>query len=170
MDKGERHIKTFISQKYLTLAQEHCKKSEDAIILDSGADICVFNNKKWFADMRPTSFTISAVDDESMVQIQGGGNVILTLKGPTGDETEITLTGAAYAPNARYNIISLSQLAIKAKLHGRWDDRGITIEQEGYLLAVAEAAEGLYFVRTSCEPGSKTGQNVMTLIKYDSPI
>lgn len=169
-DEGERHVKTFVSRKCLALAQEHCKRSGDAIILDSGADVCVFNNKKWFADMRPTSFTISAVDDESTVQIQGGGNVILTLEGPTGDETEITLTGAAYAPNARYNIISLSQLAVKAKLHGRWDDRGITIEQDSYLLAVAEAAEGLYFVRTSCEPGFKTGRNVMALIKYDSPV
>lgn len=113
-------------------------------MLDSGANVCIFNDRKWFSELKAFDITISAVEGSQNVHIQGGGSVIFTLLSSNGLKTPLTILQAAYAPRAKYNIISMTYLAERANLQGRWDASCITIEHGGREVGQAKVTGGLY--------------------------
>lgn len=141
----------------------------NTILLDSGANICIFNDKNWFSELKSFDITVSAVEGSQNVNIQGGGSVQLTLLSSDGSKTPLTILQAAYAPNAKYNIISVTYLATRAGLKGCWDSSRFTIEHEGREVGVAQVVEGLYHLRIETDvPPESTA--FAGNINYDNPV
>ncbi|KAK1459354.1 hypothetical protein CMEL01_02353 [Colletotrichum melonis] len=150
--EGEDHYgqeAVLLDQKMMTCYIGSAKEitGEDTVLLDSGADICLFKDKKWFNTLRPLDVNIGSINGSASLKIKGGGNVRLILLAADGTETPITLTDVAYSPGARSNIVSLSQLATKGNLQGSWDKNQITILAEGRNVGQAIRVNGLYLLQ-----------------------
>ncbi|KAF4990463.1 hypothetical protein FGRMN_8456 [Fusarium graminum] len=151
------------------LAQESATAGRDTILLDSGADICIFNDKKWFSELKSLDISISAVEGSQNVHIQGGGPVTIHLMSTDEIKTPLTILQAAYAPNARYNIISMTYLAKRAGLRGHWDTSRITIEHEGTEVGEARIVGGLYHLQAESTP-RQVPTSFVGNINYDNPV
>ncbi|KAK1515355.1 hypothetical protein CPAR01_16776 [Colletotrichum paranaense] len=150
--EGEDHYgqeAVLLDQKMMTCYIGSTKEitGKDTVLLDSGADICLFKDKKWFNTLRPLDVNIGSINRSASLKIKGGGNVRLILLAADGTETPITLTDVAYSPGARSNIVSLSQLATKGNLQGSWDKNQITILAEGRNVGQAIRVNGLYLLQ-----------------------
>ncbi|KAK1050401.1 hypothetical protein LTR74_017041 [Friedmanniomyces endolithicus] len=125
-----------------------------ATIIDSGANICIFNDKSLFNDFRELRMPVGTAEEDSQIEILGGGTVTLHLV-VAGEETvDIVLTAVAYAPSARCNIVSASWLAEKAKLHGQWSNQHMTIchcsdgtHGRDEVIGIAPLIDGLYHLQ-----------------------
>lgn len=55
-------------------------KPNDAWIVNSGANICIANDKSWFSDFRPLTYQIGTADtlsNSNGLKVEGSGNVDL---------------------------------------------------------------------------------------------
>lgn len=122
-------------------------------IVDLGATLCIFHDKSFFIDFREMSYNIGTANDENAMTIQGGGTVRLQFISEDGKPTTLTLTNVAYAPDLRFNIISLSYLAEEGSFQGMWNAAGITIvNPNGDLVGKATAYAGLHYARSLRNP------------------
>lgn len=121
--------------------------SRSNILLDSGANGHIFNDKKVFVNFVPTSFDISTAGGVSSLNVQGGGDVHLDFRGPDDSVFSLVLSDVAYCPEAYCNLVSLSLLAKKANLHGEWNAGGITLKSsDNEFLTTAAESSGLFFL------------------------
>ncbi|KAK4546904.1 hypothetical protein LTR36_001636 [Oleoguttula mirabilis] len=104
-----------------------------AKIKQSGANICIVNDKKWFKEFRALDFTIGTADEDVQIRVEGGGTIELPLCVDGEETVDLVLTTVAYAPNARCNILSLS-----------WID-----EKEDDMIGIALLIDGLYHVQVA---------------------
>ncbi|KAH0166409.1 hypothetical protein KCU67_g4321, partial [Aureobasidium melanogenum] len=117
-------------------------------IADSGASLCITNDKAWFKDFRVFSFPMGTAASDEELRIEGGGVVVLHLDIGDGQPVQLELHNVAYAPDARCNILSLSQVADKAGLRGHWSKDEITIlTKHGIQIGIAPLVDGLYHVQ-----------------------
>ncbi|KAG9759970.1 hypothetical protein KCU73_g3120, partial [Aureobasidium melanogenum] len=120
----------------------------NAWIADSGASVSIANDKSWFKDFRSFRLPMGTAAGDEQLNVEGGGIVSLQLDIGDGQPVELELYNVAYAPNARCNILSLSQIGEKARLQGRWSADEITIEtSEGIHIGTAPCIDGLYHVQ-----------------------
>ncbi|KAL7767857.1 hypothetical protein ACKLNR_002158 [Fusarium oxysporum f. sp. zingiberi] len=143
----------------------------DVVLLDSGADICVFNDKKWFLSIEPIETTVSSAEDGHLLFLQGGGTVRLLLQTPLSDcPTPLTIVSAAYAPKAKYNIVSLSYLTQRAQLHGSWNNNRISILQDDLEVGSATLCNGLYHMDLASIPDEAKMDNFVGTVNFDHPV
>ncbi|KAG9511488.1 hypothetical protein KCV07_g10138, partial [Aureobasidium melanogenum] len=123
----------------------------DRWILDSGANICIVNDKKWFTHYRSFSYPIGTANVEDTLHIEGNGTVSLSVSTGQGDESiQFEIHHVAYAPAARCNIVSVSWITEKALLRGIFDaDSAIIMTREGAQIAYAPQINGLYVLQVS---------------------
>ena len=149
--------------------------SSDEIIIDSGCNMYIANDIKWFTSIFYFDYTIETADKSASLQISGGGSAKFKVYNQDGESSTLHLTEVAYAPNARCNLISMSLLATKGGLMGRWDDKSITIEQhDGSQIANAVLIDGFYRLITTttvvtCEI-DQASRNLAALINYDDSV
>lgn len=153
------------------VGKEASSRSKDAVLLDSGADICIFNDKKWFRNLTALNVSVGSIGQDARLTITGGGDVSLVLVNESGNQKSLTVTDAALAPHAKYNIVSLSQLGIKGGLSGRWDKDKITVDHNGQQMGFASQRNGLFHLelRQPADDVSPTDRFV-GLVEYDSPV
>jgi hypothetical protein len=113
-------------------------------IVDSGANICIVNNKNLFTDFRALEYEIGTADDGNGIQVLGGGKVTLTLCVDGEETADLNLTTVAYAPSARCNILSMSWIAEKSSLTGNWGKENITLMIGDTHIGTAPLIDGLY--------------------------
>ncbi|SMY29126.1 unnamed protein product [Zymoseptoria tritici ST99CH_1A5] len=119
-------------------------------ILDSGASIVLVNDKSLFTDFREIRYTVGTANDPDALTIEGGGTVSFKLfdQEDPDEPTILTLGNVAYAPDARFNIISVSYLAERAHLRGEWSVHGMTIvDKDRNHLTTAKLYDGLYYIQ-----------------------
>ncbi|SMQ56478.1 unnamed protein product [Zymoseptoria tritici ST99CH_3D7] len=114
------------------------------------------------------SYNIGTANDENAMTIQGGRTVRLQFISEDGKPTTLTLTNVAYAPDVRFNIISLSYLAEKGSFQGMWNAAGITIvDPNGDLVGKATAYAGLYYAQIIEKPaGHKAKEMEVMALPY----
>ena len=114
-------------------------------IVDSGANLHLVNNKRWFSTYTELHDSVGTADGKGQLRIEGGGTVSLTLQ-TKDDPVELILTTVVYAPDLRCNILSTSLLARKGRMKGWWDEEGMVIQDsDGQEVANARlTVEGLY--------------------------
>jgi hypothetical protein len=120
---------------------------KDTWLIDSGANVPIVNNKKWFTTFRKFNYKASVASSNSYLQIEGGGDVELSIS--LGDKkTTLVLTRVAYAPMAQCNLISLSALATQANIKARVDkDRMVLTTSTHEDFAEATFNDGLYVLQ-----------------------
>lgn len=95
----------------------------------------------------------------------------LVLVNESDDQKSLTITNAALAPNAKYNIISLSQLGIKGGLTGHWNMNMITINHNGQQIGFATQRNGLFHLKLHEPTNDMPPINCFVgLMEYNNPI
>jgi len=135
-------------QIMMLLKDETAERSSKWIV-DSGANICIANDKSWFSDLQKVTYTVGTANNGGL-DIEGAGTVPLQLITNDNDPVELELHNVAYARDARCNILSLSWIAEKAKLKGIWDINGISIKTaEGFEIGHAILIDGLFHLQVN---------------------
>ena len=116
-------------------------------IVDSGANVCIANDKAWFSEFQKIAYTVGTANNGGL-HIEGTGTVLLQLTTDRDEPVELELHHVAYAQDARCNILSLSWIAEKAKLTGHWGIKGISIRTaEGLEVGHASLIDGLFHLQ-----------------------
>jgi hypothetical protein len=103
----------------------------DTWLADTGANIHIVNNIKWFKKETFRSFNdylidISTADGSTSLEVKGGGVVQVVLRNPDGSPVKVSLSEVAYAPQGKCNLFSGGMFAKKAKLTGVYNDQYMT--------------------------------------------
>ena len=69
-------------------------------ILDSGANVCIANNKAWFSEFQKITYTVGTANNGGL-HIEGTGTVLLQLTIDGNEPVELELHNVAYAQDAR---------------------------------------------------------------------
>lgn len=116
----------------------------DTWILDSGSNLHIVNDRKWFSTYVELTQDVGTADGSGNLHVEGGGAVSLPLDA-SGDVTDLVLQTVVYAPTSRCNILSLSLLSKRAGLKGQWGKDGIDIvDKDGHKVGQAPEINGLF--------------------------
>ncbi|KAG3112423.1 hypothetical protein PI125_g8257 [Phytophthora idaei] len=77
--------------------------------VDSGCTRHVTSNSQWFEKLTPTGRRSITVAGNHQIPIKGSGDVKLKVKDNKGKEQVITLSNVLYAPELKYNLLSVRQ-------------------------------------------------------------
>ncbi|UYV65700.1 hypothetical protein LAZ67_3005179 [Cordylochernes scorpioides] len=126
--------------------------SEDEFILDSGATHHVCKNRQWFTIFQPT--TCEPIQTASgNLQVEGVGNIHMKMYLDTGTQ-DVTLNDVHFVPQARRNLLSVSQAEDKGK-HIKICNHKARVFNENRVICVARNLNGLYIVRVDSSAGSR---------------
>jgi len=115
----------------------------DTWLADTGANMHIFNDTKWFKretfrSFKDCSIDISTADGSTTLEVKGGGVVQVILKNPDGIPRTVSLSDVAYAPQGKCNLFSGGMFAQKAKLTGVYNDQYMTwINGQGHKIGHA---------------------------------
>ncbi|UYV64557.1 hypothetical protein LAZ67_3001178 [Cordylochernes scorpioides] len=124
-------------------------QTEDEFILDSGAT--ENNNRQWFTSFQPT--TCEPIQTASgNLQVEGVGNIHMKMYLDTGTQ-DVTLNDVPFVPQARINLLSVSQTEDKGK-HIKICSHKARVFSDNRVICVARNLNGLYIVR-GLEPKEK---------------
>ncbi|KAH8586104.1 hypothetical protein B0O99DRAFT_748557, partial [Bisporella sp. PMI_857] len=122
----------------------------DTWLADTGANMHIVNNTKWFKKetFRPfndCSIDISTANGSTNLEVKGGGVVQVILRNPDGFPVKVSLSEVAYAPQGKCNLFSGGMFAQRAKLTGVYNDQYMTwINDQGNKIGHAIFENGLY--------------------------
>lgn len=146
--EGSQFMNVLSPQTMMLLKDEALERSHKWIV-DSGANVCIANDKAWFSDFQKIAYTVGTANNGGL-HIDGAGTVPLHLVTDGNDPVELELHNVAYAQDARCNILSLSWIAEKAKLRGIWSIKGISImTADGFEIGHATLVDGLYHLQVN---------------------
>jgi transposase InsO family protein len=143
--------------------------SMDTWLIDSGCNMHITNNKKWYTTFHALDLQIATADGQTSLQILGGGSVQLNLFTSRNKRTPITLHNVAYAPNARCNLISLSQLLEEGQISSqKADGTGMTLLTGQETVGEAKKEDGLYYARVEKEV--RVDEPFAAAVDYKDPV
>jgi len=136
-------------------AAQATKLDADSWLVDSGANMHIANNKKWFSNLTRFEIKIETVEKSTAIHVVGGGTCRIPVIGQNGVVNTLELSEVAYAPSAACNLLSMSLLAKRGKMRGSWGEEGITIQSpDGEMVGRAPQHDGLYHLDVIV-PGTK---------------
>jgi hypothetical protein len=116
-------------------------------LLDGGTNVTVVNDKQYFTNFVPFDYEAAVANKHTSLKILGGGRVEVDIT-LDGDVTRMILNDVAYAPDAHCNLVSMSALARKGGINGRWDHKRIVLTtREGEDFGEATICNGLYHLQ-----------------------
>lgn len=149
----------------------------DTWLADTGANMHIVNDVKWFKKNSFRSFhncsmDISTADGSTTLEIKGGGTVQILLKNPNGSISEVSLSDVAYAPQGKCNLFSGGIFAQKARLTGVYNDRYMTwVDKQGGNIGYAVFENGLYHLDIETTFNSfGSGEVVAATVNFDDPV
>jgi hypothetical protein len=90
----------------------------DTWLVNSGANLHMYNDRKWFTSLTQYNTQIETLDKCVPLQTRRGRPYKIPLVGKDGVINVLTLGEVIYAPDATCNLLSLSLLARKGKMKG----------------------------------------------------
>ncbi|UYV65931.1 hypothetical protein LAZ67_3005907 [Cordylochernes scorpioides] len=117
---------------------------EDEFILDSGATHHVCKNRQWFTSFQPTKCEPIQTASGNL-QVEGVGNIHMKKYLDTGTQ-DVTLNDVLFVPQARRNLLSVSQTEDKGK-HIKICNHKARVFSDNRVICVARNLNGLYIVR-----------------------
>ncbi|UYV75657.1 hypothetical protein LAZ67_13000908 [Cordylochernes scorpioides] len=118
--------------------------SEDEFILDSGATHHVCKNRQWFTSFQPTMCEPIQTASGNL-QVEGVENIHMKMYLDTGTQ-DVTLNDVLIVPQARRNLLSVSQAEEKGK-HIKICNHKARVFNDNRVICVARNLNGLYIVR-----------------------
>jgi hypothetical protein len=144
---GRLRLMDGLNPQTMMLLKDDAVERSSKWIVDSGANVCIANDKAWFSEFQKITYTVGTANNGSL-HIEGAGTVLLQLTTDGNEPVELELHNVAYAQDARCNILSLSWIAEKAKLTGVWGIKGISIRTaEGFEVGHASLIDGLFHLQ-----------------------
>lgn len=149
----------------------------DTWLADTGANMHIVNNIKWFKKNTFRSFPncsmdISTADGSTTLDVKGGGTVQVLLKNLDGSLSRVSLSDVAYAPQGKCNLFSGGIFAQKAKLTGMYNDQYMTwVNKQGRQIGRAIFENGLYHL--DIKKGSNPFESrevVAATVNFDDPV
>ncbi|KFZ24291.1 hypothetical protein V502_01231 [Pseudogymnoascus sp. VKM F-4520 (FW-2644)] len=149
----------------------------DTWLADTGANMHIVNDIKWFKEETFRSFNdcsidISTADSSATLEVKGGGVVQVVLKTPDGFPVTVSLSEVAYAPQGKCNLFSGGMFAKKAKLTGVYNDQYMTwINDQGHKIGHATFENGLYHLNAeNALSPFESGEVVAATVNFDDPV
>lgn len=99
---------------------------ENKFIIDSGATSHMCSRKEWFTSLRPATGTIKCASKETMLNVEGIGNIA----GKISDTIRITLKDVLYVPSLNSQLISVKNIE-SADFNIIFKKGKVFIEKEG---------------------------------------
>ena len=131
--------KTRVSKKTKSIFNNNSSKSVDlALVLDSGANVDIVNNKNILVNYRMTSTQIGTAESKQNINCIGQGTLNLNSK--------ISLNDAYHCPNAAMNLLSVFQLT-KLGLIVTFDNVKCAVTRKGETVLIGIQENGLYVYR-----------------------
>lgn len=144
---GRSRLMDDLNPQTMMLLKDDAVERSSKWIVDSGANVCIANDKSWFSEFQKITYTVGTANNGGL-HIEGAGTVLLQLTIDDNEPVELELHNVAYAQDARCNILSLSWIAEKAKLTGVWGIKGISITTaEGFKIGHASLIDGLFHLQ-----------------------
>lgn len=141
------HLKPQSQQSAITALVVGNFETQDTWLIDSGANMHITNNKKWFTQLYPLNVQIKTADGATSLDIHGGGTVKLALQKPNGETTTFSFSDVAYAPNGRCNLLSLHIFLSTTQTQAKFTvDKVIFHDVVLGEIASAEQKDGLYYL------------------------
>lgn len=136
-----------LNPQTMMLLKDDAVERSSMWIVDSGANVCIANDKAWFSEFQKITYTVGTANNGGL-HIEGTGTVLLQLITDGNEPVELELHHVAYARDARCNILSLSWIAEKAGLTGHWGIKGMSIRTaEGFEIGHASLIDGLFHLQ-----------------------
>lgn len=104
---GRSRLMNCLNPQTMMLLKDDAAERSSSWILDSGANVCIANDKAWFSEFRKTTYTVGTANNGGL-RIEGAGTVLLQLTTDGNEPVELELHNMTYAQDARCNILSLS--------------------------------------------------------------
>lgn len=146
----------------------------DTWLADTGANMHIVNDTKWFKDNTFYSFNsnVSTADESTTLEIKGRGVVQLILKSPDGFPVEVSLSDVAYAPQGKCNLFSGGLFIQKAKVIGVYNEDYMTwINNHGHTIGHAIFKKGLYQLDATRLPnGHDPIDAIAATVDFDDPV
>ena len=144
LNSGESRLTNSFNPQIMMLLKDDAVERSSKWIIDSGANVCIANDKAWFSEFQKVIYTVGTANNGGL-HIEGAGTVLLKLTSDKHDLVELELHNVAYAQDARCNILSLSWITERVKLTGVWGIKGISIKTaEGFEIGHASLIDGLF--------------------------
>jgi hypothetical protein len=144
---GQPRLTDALNPQTMMLLKDDAVERSSKWIVDSGANVCIANDKAWFSEFQKVTYTVGTANNGGL-HIEGAGTVLLQLTTDGDEPVELELHNVAYAQDARCNILSLSWIAERAKLTGVWGIKGISIKTaEGFEIGHASLIDGLFHLQ-----------------------
>lgn len=153
-------------------------KSSDTWLADTGANMHIVNDIKWFTKFHPLDIQINTADGSSTLAIKGGGTVQVVLKSQDGYSVTVSLSDVAYAPQGRCNLFSCGVFVEKGKMTGVYNDESMTwVTKDGQEVGCAKFVDGLYHLDVK-EPQKlpaadnpfESGEVIAAVVDFDDPV
>uniref|UniRef100_H3GXI1 Retrovirus-related Pol polyprotein from transposon TNT 1-94-like beta-barrel domain-containing protein n=1 Tax=Phytophthora ramorum TaxID=164328 RepID=H3GXI1_PHYRM len=87
----------------------HVGHHDPSWTIDSGCTRHVTSNREWFVTLKPTAGKSITVGGNHQIPIAGTGDVKLSIKDTKGRDRVITLINVLYAPDLKFNLLSVRQ-------------------------------------------------------------
>lgn len=140
---------------------------EDDWLIDSGANVHLCNDAKWFTSLNQHAESLSIADKENTLKIISSGTVEIKINCEEHGHTILTLKNVAYAPRSMCNLLSVSQLAAVAGIMTTTCHEGMKLYlPSGEIFAHAVDHNGLYILST--ERMIRSGKTVLPTVQGGS--
>lgn len=137
--KKEKHV---IGSEIALENPENATK--DLWYADTGANVTVINDTKWFESFKNYSGTINTEDATKNLQITATGTVILPIE-TTETVRKWKLENVLYSPEARCNLLSINQLTSNHPVTATFQGRtGRITDSQNNVLMQIKVRDGLY--------------------------
>ena len=146
------------------LAADAYSVDREATLLDSGSNVHILNDNKFFTEMHPYTLDIGTACGEASMDVMGEGTAVFSIPTDSGEVVELELHEVMFVPTVRCNLISLSALD-KAGFEGKWGSGLLLIQHGGETLWSIKSTNGLYILphsgrRPQILPDAKIAGNV----------
>jgi hypothetical protein len=140
-------------------------------LMDSGANVHIVNDIKYFVELHSFSTDIDTASSNSTLEVAGEGTVVVIVQSPAGEEIEIEMTEVMYIPNARCHLVSLSALAEKGNFSGKWGRHNMSLEHGGQVICTAQCSKGLYILPVKSDyPTIPSGTRLAGNVDLSHPV
>ncbi len=101
---------------------------KDIWVVDSGCNVHIVNDKKWLTTLDTSQEkSVGTADGRVSLSVKGTGSVVVECITSNGKMHKILLQQVLYAPEGRYNLLSMAQLLKDGKMTISTDQAGMTL-------------------------------------------
>lgn len=169
VDSGDEHDRATASRAFMAMALGDFQSS-DTWLVDSGCNMTIVNDKKWFTTFYEDKRLVGTADKKISLDIEGSGRVIIGCQSNDGTIKKILLKRVMYAPHARCNLLSMSKLLDDPRYRADVDKSGMDLFENGVQFGHATMMNGLYHLKVQDCDAELNESPLAAVINFEHPV